>query len=99
MKFLNRVQSKVYEIVLFMFENFFLCVLIGVGKINVVMFIILYEFGLRKQLDGIFDFSLFKIVYVVFMKVFVVEMVGNFFECLELYGVIVRELIGDVIFL
>lgn len=85
--------------VLFIFENIFLCVLIGVGKINVVMFIILYEFGLRKQVDGMFDFSNFKIVYVVFMKVFVVEMVGNFFQCLEFYGVFVKELIGDVIFL
>lgn len=95
MKSLNRVQSKVYETALFTSENLLLCAPTGAGKTNVAMLTILHELGLRKQLDGTFDLSSFKIVYVAPMKALVAEMVGNFSERLEPYGVTVRELTGD----
>lgn len=71
------------------------CVLIGFGKINVFMFIIFREIGKNRNERGEIDFDVFKIVYIVFLKVFVQEQVGNFGKCLELYGIKVLELIGD----
>lgn len=95
MKTLNRVQSKVYETALFTSENVLLCAPTGAGKTNVAMLTILHELGLRKQADGTFDLSSFKIVYVAPMKALVAEMVGNFSQRLEPYGVSVKELTGD----
>lgn len=95
MKSLNRVQSKVYETALFTSENLLLCAPTGAGKTNVAMLTILHELGLRKQADSTFDLSNFKIVYVAPMKALVAEMVGNFSQRLEPYGVTVKELTGD----
>lgn len=95
MKTLNRVQSRVYETALFTAENLLLCAPTGAGKTNVAMLTILHELGMRKQADGTFDLSSFKIVYVAPMKALVAEMVGNFSKRLEPYGVSVKELTGD----
>jgi replicative superfamily II helicase len=46
--------------------------------------------------DGSFDLAGFKIIYVAPMKALVQEVVQSFQQRLQSYGVIVRELSGDV---
>jgi pre-mRNA-splicing helicase BRR2 len=61
------------------------------------MLCILHELGLHRLPDGAIDKAAFKIVYVAPMKALVAEMVGNFTKRLgESYGIVVRELTGDV---
>jgi pre-mRNA-splicing helicase BRR2 len=66
------------------------------AQTNVAMLTILREVG--KHLDeatGHVDLDAFKIVYIAPMKALVQEMVGNFGQRLEPYGVKVSELTGD----
>lgn len=76
-----------YECVLFLLENMFFCASTGAGKTNCAMLIILYEVGFYCCCDGSVDMFVFKIVYVVLMKVFVVEIVGNLSNCLKIFGI------------
>uniref|UniRef100_A0A1U7X5T2 RNA helicase n=1 Tax=Nicotiana sylvestris TaxID=4096 RepID=A0A1U7X5T2_NICSY len=92
---LNRVQSKVYETALFSPENILLCAPTGAGKTNVAMLTILQQIALNRNLDGSFNHTNYKIVYVAPMKALVSEVVGNLSKRLEHYGVKVKELSGD----
>ncbi|XP_070055782.1 DExH-box ATP-dependent RNA helicase DExH12-like [Nicotiana tomentosiformis] len=92
---LNRVQSKVYEAALFSPENILLCAPTGAGKTNVAMLTILQQIALNHNLDGSFNHTNYKIVYVAPIKALVSEVVGNLSKRLEHYGVKVKELSGD----
>jgi pre-mRNA-splicing helicase BRR2 len=95
MKTLNRVQSRLYQTALLSAENLLLCAPTGAGKTNVAMLTILREIGLHRNEDGSINKDAFKIVYVAPMKSLVREMVGNFSQRLEPYGLQVKELSGD----
>jgi pre-mRNA-splicing helicase BRR2 len=104
MEKLNRVQSKLCDVALRSSENLLLCAPTGAGKTNVAcltMMNILGQYRRDRQVDDdpdakdSFDLSSFKIVYVAPMKALVQEVVKNFSERLEDYGVTVRELSGD----
>jgi pre-mRNA-splicing helicase BRR2 len=102
---LNRIQSKMFEVALNTSENLLLCAPTGAGKTNVGVLTILNVLGqYRRQLDDdgdvdnksdSFDLSSFKIVYVAPMKALVQEVVKNFSDRLQEYGITVRELSGD----
>jgi len=96
MKALNRIQSRVYETAMFSSENILLCAPTGAGKTNCAMLCILHEIGMHLRSDGTVDTSAFKIVYVAPMKALVAEMVGNFTKRLEPYGIVTKELTGDI---
>ena len=93
---LNRIQSRVYETAMFSAENLLLCAPTGSGKTNVAMLSILHQIGLHTKSDGELDKDAFKIVYVAPMKALVAEMVGNFGNRLKPFGIVVRELTGDI---
>lgn len=93
---LNRIQSRVYEAAMFSSENLLLCAPTGSGKTNVAMLTVLHQIGLHTKPDGELDRSAFKIVYVAPMKALVAEMVGNFGNRLKDFGIVVRELTGDI---
>lgn len=93
---LNRIQSKVCDCALYSPENMLVCAPTGAGKTNVALLTMLHEIGQHIQEDGEVDTSSFKIVYVAPMKALVAEMVGNLGKRLEIYGIQVRELTGDV---
>jgi pre-mRNA-splicing helicase BRR2 len=105
MEKLNRVQSKMCNIALRSSENLLLCAPTGAGKTNVACLTIMnilgqYKRDVTSEGDGevnkdMFDLSSFKIVYVAPMKALVQEVVKNFGERLQDYGVVVRELSGD----
>ena len=93
---LNRIQSKVCDCALYSPENMLVCAPTGAGKTNVALLTMLHEIGQHIQDDGEVDTSNFKIVYVAPMKALVAEMVGNLGKRLEIYGIQVRELTGDI---
>ncbi|OVA00708.1 Helicase [Macleaya cordata] len=92
---LNRVQSKVYDTALFTADNLLLCAPTGAGKTNVAMLTILQQIARHRNLDGSFNHSNYKIVYVAPMKALVAEVVGNLSNRLQHYDVKVNELSGD----
>ena len=59
------------------------------------MLTILHEVGLHRVPSGSVNLDAFKIVYVAPMKALVQEMVLNFRNRLEPFGVTVNELTGD----
>ncbi|KAK8792756.1 hypothetical protein WA158_004920 [Blastocystis sp. Blastoise] len=93
---LNPVQSKIYETALLSSENILLCAPTGAGKTNVAVLTIMHEIGLHLREDGSVDKDKFKIVYVAPMKALVKEIVDNFTQRLSYYGIVVRELSGDI---
>lgn len=94
---LNLVQSKVYPVAFNEHaENMLLCAPTGSGKTNVAMLTILNVMSQFRLRDGSFDLAGFKIVYVAPMKALVQEVVQSFTQRLQGYGVVVRELSGDV---
>ena len=96
LKSLNRVQSRVYPTAMFSAENMLICAPTGAGKTNVAMLCMLHEIGLhRNASSGEIDLDAFKIVYVAPMKALVQEMVLNFRNRLEPFGITVNELTGD----
>jgi pre-mRNA-splicing helicase BRR2 len=92
---LNRIQSKMYETALQTSHNLLLCAPTGAGKTNVAMLTMLHQIGLHRNEDGSIDKDAFKIVYVAPMKALVAEVVKNFSQRLESYGIQVKELSGD----
>ncbi|KAJ6672242.1 DEXH-BOX ATP-DEPENDENT RNA HELICASE DEXH12-LIKE [Salix viminalis] len=91
----ERVQSKVYDTALFKADNILLCAPTGAGKTNVAVLTILQQIALNRNLDGSFNNSNYKIVYVAPMKALVAEVVGNLSNRLQEYGIQVKELSGD----
>lgn len=53
-------------------------------------------FFLKNNRDGSLDKNKFKIVYIAPMKALVAEMVGNFTKRLDSFGLVIRELTGDM---
>ncbi|CAM9294568.1 unnamed protein product, partial [Chrysoparadoxa australica] len=96
MEKLNRIQSKMHEAALTQSDNLLLCAPTGAGKTNVAMLTMLHEIGQHRKEDGSIDTSAFKIVYVAPMKALVQEVVQNFGKRLQSYGIVVKELSGDV---
>ena len=94
-KSLNRVQSRVYPCAMFSAENMLICAPTGAGKTNVAMLCMLHEIGMHRSPAGEVDLDAFKIVYVAPMKALVQEMVLNFRNRLEPFGITVNELTGD----
>lgn len=93
---LNRVQSRLYETMLFSERNVLLCAPTGAGKTNVALLAILQVMSqYRNPENGVLRLDEFKVVYVAPMKALVQEMVGSFSQRLQGYGVRVAELTGD----
>jgi len=104
MEKLNRIQSKMCDTALRSSENVLLCAPTGAGKTNVAcltMMNILGQYRKEQDPDDVsplneqFDVDSFKIVYIAPMKALVQEVVKNFSERLQDYGIVVRELSGD----
>ncbi|EKX54104.1 hypothetical protein GUITHDRAFT_160810 [Guillardia theta CCMP2712] len=93
---LNRIQSKVCETALYSPENMLVCAPTGAGKTNVALLTMLHEIGLHLNTDGTFKLDEFKIVYLAPMKALVAEIVLNFQNRLEAFGIKVKEFTGDV---
>lgn len=95
-KALNRVQSRVFNTAFESDENMLLCAPTGAGKTNVAMLTMLQQIGqYRDERTGELDLDSFKIIYVAPMKALVQEMVTNFGNRLQPYGIKVAELTGD----
>jgi pre-mRNA-splicing helicase BRR2 len=95
MKELNRIQSRVYDTAIGSDENLLVCAPTGAGKTNIAMLCVLHTLMNNRSPDGSFNMDNFKIVYIAPMKSLVQEMVANFSQRLELFGINVKELSGD----
>ena len=96
LKNLNTIQSVVYETALKSADNMLICAPTGAGKTNIALLTILQQIGSHMNDKGRVDLSKFKIVYIAPMKALVTEVVGSFTSRLADYGVIVREMTGDM---
>jgi pre-mRNA-splicing helicase BRR2 len=94
-KFLNPLQSAVFQKAFFSADNLLIAAPTGSGKTNTAMLCILHEIGLNRRADGTIDLDAFKIVYIAPMKSLVQEMVLNFGKRLACLGITVKELSGD----
>jgi pre-mRNA-splicing helicase BRR2 len=109
-KFLNPLQSAVFQKAFFSADNLLIAAPTGSGKTNTAMLCILHEIGLNRRENGTIDLDAFKvlcffsyllflfvlqIVYVAPMKSLVQEMVLNFGQRLACLGITVKELSGD----
>ncbi len=94
-KFLNPLQSAVFQKAFFSADNLLIAAPTGSGKTNTAMLCILHEIGLNRRDNGSIDLDAFKIVYVAPMKSLVQEMVLNFGQRLACLGITVKELSGD----
>ncbi len=94
-KFLNPLQSAVFQKAFFSADNLLIAAPTGSGKTNTAMLCILHEIGLNRRENGSIDLDAFKIVYVAPMKSLVQEMVLNFGQRLACLGITVKELSGD----
>ena len=93
----NEIQSKVLPTALNTEENLLICAPTSSGKTNIALLCILRLLSLyRDENSGNFDLKNFKIVYIAPLKALVRETVGNFENKLEQFGVVVKELSGDV---
>ncbi|KAJ1973126.1 Pre-mRNA splicing, partial [Dimargaris verticillata] len=96
-KTLNRVQSRVYPTAFQSDENALVCAPTGAGKTNVAMLTMLRAIHhFQDPATQVIDVDSFKIVYIAPMKALVSEMVGNFSNRLQHFGIKVAELTGDV---
>lgn len=94
-KYLNRIQSVVYDTAYKSNENLLICAPTGAGKTNIAMLTVLRELRQHYR-DGVIKKDEFKIVYVAPMKALAAEMVRNFGQRLEPLGITVMELTGDM---
>eukprot|EP01027_Heterolobosea_sp_BB2_P026939 GEZU01042062.1.p1 GENE.GEZU01042062.1~~GEZU01042062.1.p1 ORF type:complete len:2174 (-),score=564.16 GEZU01042062.1:67-6525(-) len=94
-KYLNRIQSRLFHAAYKSNENLLICAPTGAGKTNCAMMTILHEIGLHIR-DGILRRDEFKIVYIAPMKALAQEMVENFSRRLRALGITVKELTGDM---
>ena len=93
----NEIQSKVLPTVLNTDENLLICAPTSSGKTNIALLSIMRLLSLyRDEKTEIIDTKSFKVVYIAPMKALIKEIVGYFSQRLEYYGVIVKELSGDV---
>ena len=93
----NEIQSKVLPTVLNTDENLLICAPTSSGKTNVALLSIMRVLSLyRDEESGIIDNKSFKVVYIAPMKALIKEIVGYFSQRLESYGIVVKELSGDV---
>ncbi|KAL0235465.1 hypothetical protein GEMRC1_002047 [Eukaryota sp. GEM-RC1] len=93
---LNVIQSKVYPSAFSTRIPLLLCAPTGAGKTNVAVISILKELDYCRSIDGSFDTSSVKIVYIAPMKSLVAEMVASFSTRFKEFGLSVGELTGDV---
>jgi activating signal cointegrator complex subunit 3 len=93
---LNQIQSIVYETAYNSNENMLVCAPTGAGKTNIAMLTILHEIRSNLTEDGTLRLNDFKIIYIAPMKALVAEMVDNFTKKLKPFGILVRELTGDM---
>eukprot|EP01124_Arcella_intermedia_P005586 TRINITY_DN13308_c0_g2_i2.p1 TRINITY_DN13308_c0_g2~~TRINITY_DN13308_c0_g2_i2.p1 ORF type:complete len:1074 (-),score=263.52 TRINITY_DN13308_c0_g2_i2:3145-6366(-) len=94
-KYLNPMQSKVFESAYKSNTNLLICAPTGAGKTNVAMMAILREVGQHYH-NGILSVKDFKIIYVAPMKALASEMTSSFGSKLQPLGIIVKELTGDM---
>jgi pre-mRNA-splicing helicase BRR2 len=108
-KTLNRIQSKCYKGFFEGSDNLLLCAPTGAGKTNCAMLAMLHEIGTCSSFASLsilgqhftnkkkltLDLDSFKMIYVAPMKSLVQEMVTNFGNRLQPYGIKVAELTGD----
>jgi pre-mRNA-splicing helicase BRR2 len=93
----NEIQSKVLPTVLNTDENLLICAPTSSGKTNIALLSIMRLLSLyRDEKTEIIDTKSFKVVYIAPMKALIKEIVGYFSQRLEYYGVVVKELSGDV---
>lgn len=95
-KELNRIQSRVFHCAFETPENMLVCAPTGAGKTNIALLTILHQMGLYRKKNGEFDLTKFKIIYIAPMKALVSEIVGALTNRLRDFGVVVRELTGDM---
>jgi len=93
---LNRIQSKIFEAAFRSTENLLVCAPTGAGKTNIALLTIMHQVGIYTKADGTINTDAFKVIYIAPMKALVAEIVGNFSLRLKPYGLVVRELTGDV---
>ena len=93
----NEIQSKVLPTVLNTDENLLICAPTSSGKTNIALLSIMRLLSLyRDENTGTIDVKSFKVVYIAPMKALIKEIVGYFSQRLEDYGIVVKELSGDV---
>ena len=95
-KELTRIQSEVFPCAFESPENMLVCAPTGAGKTIIALLTILHQMSLYRKKNGDIDLTKFKVVYIAPMKALVAEIVGNFTKKLERYGIIIRELTGDM---
>lgn len=92
MQTFNRVQSRVFDAVFKSADNVLMCAPTGAGKTNVAMLAMMHQLALHRNPEtGDIALDQFKIVYVAPMKALVQEVVQNFSNRLQKFGVVVRE--------
>lgn len=94
-KRLNRIQSAVFDTAYYSAENMLVCAPTGAGKTNIAMLTLLQQIKMR-MVDGRFDKSSLKAVYIAPMKALAQEVVTKFSERLKPLGLVVKEFTGDM---
>ena len=93
---LNRIQSQIYPKAFLSDENLLLCAPTGAGKTNVAMLALLRVLGNNRDASGRVMVKKFKCVYIAPLKALVAEQTREFLRRLTLFGVVVKELTGDL---
>ena len=92
----NRVQSKVLNSALYSDENMLICAPTSSGKTIVALLTILRLVSQHRNKNGSINLDKFKAVFIAPMKALVKETVGNLTGRLAGFGMVVRELSGDI---
>ncbi|KYQ96787.1 DEAD/DEAH box helicase [Tieghemostelium lacteum] len=95
-KFLNRIQSRVFECAYMTNENILISAPTGAGKTNIAMLTVLHQIEVSTNEFGYLDKDNFKIVYIAPLKALAAEMVDKFGKALKYLGIVVKELTGDM---